>query len=230
MAEDALNQPDIPEAADHQADATNAFEKAEKQFDEILQMIADKQDQAPPPSSPGGSPPSLEDMLTMLKNEQKLAEQLGLSGRPLNVSIMRDWMNPSSSSGGGQSQASGRAAQQQANAAQRQANNAQRQGRGQRNRGNNFGRGRARGAGRGPAQFDPNADGEGEPGEPVGAGPRAPVESWNTLVSKLGDEIRQGRDNVPPEQYRQAIEHYFEQISETLPIVATPEKSSPPGN
>jgi hypothetical protein len=33
----------------------------------------------------------------------------------------------------------------------------------------------------------------------------------------LGDELRQGRDNVPPEQYRQAIEQYFNSISETVP-------------
>ncbi len=229
-AEDALKQPDIPEAAERQADTTNAFERAETEFDQMLQLMADLEDAAPPPTSPGQTP-GLDDLLTMLKNEQKAAEQLGLSGRPINVSIMNDWMNPSSSASGsgGQAQASGRAAQQQARATQQQARNAQQQARnaGQRNRGD-FNRNRNRGTpGRGRADADPNGD-EGDPGDPAGAGPAAPVQSWNTLVSKLGDEIRQGRDNVPPEQYRQAIEHYFEQISETLPISAAPESAPAP--
>ena len=55
-------------------------------------------------------------------------------------------------------------------------------------------------------------------------GPKPPASSWNTLVSQLGDEIRQGRDNSPPEQYRQAIEQYFTTISakpeETPPVAA----------
>src|SRR5205814_8767373 len=48
------------------------------------------------------------------------------------------------------------------------------------------------------------------------SGPKKPRKGWNTLVSQLGDELRQGRDNVPPEQYRQAIEQYFNTISEKI--------------
>jgi hypothetical protein len=36
--------------------------------------------------------------------------------------------------------------------------------------------------------------------------------------------LRQGRDKAPPEQYRQAIEQYFAQISR---VVAEQEKKSP---
>ena len=57
-------------------------------------------------------------------------------------------------------------------------------------------------------------------------GPKSPSNAWNTLASKLGDELRQGRDNVPPEQYRQAIEQYFNSISETMP--STPSTPSTP--
>ena len=53
------------------------------------------------------------------------------------------------------------------------------------------------------------------------SGPRRPSRSWNTLVSQLGDELRQGRDNIPPEQYRQAIEQYFNTISERIPAAAS---------
>ena len=54
------------------------------------------------------------------------------------------------------------------------------------------------------------------------SGPKRPSRSWNTLVSQLGDELRQGRDNIPPEQYRQAIEQYFNAISERIPAPASP--------
>jgi len=50
------------------------------------------------------------------------------------------------------------------------------------------------------------------------------LSDWNKLVSHLGDDLRQGRDKAPPEQYRQAIEQYFAQISR---VVAEQEKKSP---
>jgi hypothetical protein len=37
---------------------------------------------------------------------------------------------------------------------------------------------------------------------------------FNVLASQLLDELRQGRENMPPEQYRQAIEDYFRRLSE----------------
>jgi hypothetical protein len=55
------------------------------------------------------------------------------------------------------------------------------------------------------------------PGNSNEGGPKPPSNGWNTLASKLGDELRQSRDNVPPEQYRQAIEQYFNSISEAVP-------------
>ena len=43
--------------------------------------------------------------------------------------------------------------------------------------------------------------------------PRPPSVRWNTLASQLEDRLRQGRGLVPPEQYRRAIERYFELIA-----------------
>ena len=40
-----------------------------------------------------------------------------------------------------------------------------------------------------------------------------PERKWNTLGSKLEDHLRQGRGNLPPEQYRKAIEQYFESLA-----------------
>jgi hypothetical protein len=42
------------------------------------------------------------------------------------------------------------------------------------------------------------------------------LSDWNRLVSKLGDDVGQGRDKAPPEQYRRAIEQYFSQISSVV--------------
>jgi hypothetical protein len=45
------------------------------------------------------------------------------------------------------------------------------------------------------------------------ARPMATAAHWNTLGSRLEDAVRQGRGNMPPRQYRRAIERYFELIS-----------------
>ena len=37
---------------------------------------------------------------------------------------------------------------------------------------------------------------------------------WNTYVSELEDELRQGRETTPPESYRTAIDDYFKALSE----------------
>jgi hypothetical protein len=45
---------------------------------------------------------------------------------------------------------------------------------------------------------------------------RTKLSDWNRLVSRLHDDVGQGRDKAPPEQYRRAIEQYFAQISQTV--------------
>ena len=49
---------------------------------------------------------------------------------------------------------------------------------------------------------------------------------WNTLGSQLEDAIRQQRGNVPPAQYRQAIEQYFQQIAAGIDKAETPPATS----
>lgn len=39
------------------------------------------------------------------------------------------------------------------------------------------------------------------------------LDDWNVLASQLEDRLRQGQDQLPPEQYRRAIEQYFEELS-----------------
>ena len=42
---------------------------------------------------------------------------------------------------------------------------------------------------------------------------RVAGDDWNVLVSKLENELLQGRGNMAPEAYRRAIEQYFDEIS-----------------
>ena len=185
----------MKEAAAHQCQATNAFVKGEKQFDELLHLIIAKLDAAPPPGDPGRAK-SLEELLTELQDEKKAAEKLGAPCRPINVAVEKDWMKPGSGSSAQQARAQARAAQQQSQQATGKLQKTRDQAR--------------------KSAEQRVADLKATTAGPV-SGPKHATASWNTVVSKLGDEIRQGRDNVPPEQYRQAIEQYFNTISESLP-------------
>jgi len=217
-AVDALARKTLKDAVSRQEGATTAFAQAETQFDELLRLIVAKLDSAPPPTDPGRNP-TLEEMLAMLKDEKKAAESLGIPNRPINVQIMRDWLSPSSGSqqaGGGQGQSQDRA---QARAAQQQARDASRRA------------DRATDQARRDARLRANALTTTDPATAASSsqsGPKPPANAWNTLASKLGDELRQSRDNVPPEQYRQAIEQYFNSISETVPAAPPDSKDKNP--
>ena len=197
-AVDALSQKQVKEAASHQSGAVTAFATAEKQFDELLRLIIDKLDQAPPPTDPGGNK-SLEELLAMLQDEQKAIEGLGIPCRPINVSIQKDWLKAGSGSGQ-QAGARARAAQEQARLAAERAERLKEQAR--------------RLAQQRAAELAEDQRGP-------KSGPRKPGTSWNTLVSQLGEELRQGRESVPPEQYRLAIEQYFNAISDRVPTGVT---------
>ena len=190
-ATEALSRKTVPEAAGHQAAATNAFARGEKQFDELLNLIVAKLDAEPPPTDVG-EPPSLKEILAQLENEKKEYEKLGVPCRPINVQIEKDWMKPGS--GEKPNGAEVRAARAQAKEAEANAKKA-----------------------RDNALMDVEKEVEDlpQPEYPTPkVGPQPASRGWNTLASQLGDELRQGRDTVPPEQYRQAIEQYFNTISE----------------
>lgn len=191
-AMDDLSHKSVSQASGHQAAATNAFAKGEKQFDELLHLIIAKLDAEPPPSEPGQNK-TLEQMLAELKEEQKACEKLGVPCRPLNVQVLKDWMKPGSCSNPSEAQA--KASEKEAKKAAQRAEQMRREAK--------------RMAELRVEELPPV-----EHPRAKGAGPKPPPTSWNTLVSKLGDELRQGRDNVPPEQYRQAIEQYFTTIAE----------------
>jgi hypothetical protein len=190
-ATQALGQKTVPDAAKHQAQATNAFATGEQQFDDLLHLIIAKLDAEPAPTDPNPNK-SLEQILAMLNDEKKACEKLGIPCRPLNISIEKDWMKACSCPNGS---AQARAAQAQSKEAKAKAEKNQKQA-----------------AMLVKKEIDALPPAQ-HPNAPK-VGPKPAPTGWNTLVSQLGDELRQGRDNVPPEQYRQAIEQYFSTISE----------------
>ena len=173
-----------------------AFALAEQTFDELMRLIIAKMDEAPAPTD-AGQAPGLNDILSMLEDEMKAAENLGIPCRPLNIQLMTDWMKPGSGQGQGmgQGRAQAQAAQGQAQEAQEKAKQLEKDAR--------------QSAQKALAQAKEQL----AAAQPAEA--RARTEAWNKLASRLQKDLLQGRDNTPPEQYRQAIENYFKIISDS---------------
>ena len=202
-----LNDNDGSGAVEHQKIAIEHFATAEEQLDEIMDGIIKHLDSQPfnakPEITDDMKPQSLDELLALLDEEAKAAEGLGIPCcRPSNLIIEKDWTQPGSDpgSGGGSGGRSGRrsmqpsAQMQQARQANQRADKLQ-------------------------AQLKSSLDkmtqkGDGAKGrENKGIANDKPERKWNTLGSKLEDHLRQGRGNLPPEQYRKAIEQYFESLA-----------------
>ena len=117
--------------------------------------------------------------MSMLHDEMKANEGLGIPCRPINVQLMTDWMRPGQGQGQGQEKA-----RQLEKEARQSAQKALAEAKQQL-----------------AASQPPEAKARGE--------------AWNKLASRLQKDLLQGRDNTPPEQYRQAIENYFKIISDS---------------
>ena len=113
-------------------------------------------------------------------------EALGIPPRPNNINGEQDWLSPNSGGGGG---GLGGAAMGQAQQAMQNLNRLQQD---------------VRRANRRIKQTD---------GQNATRKNRRDRIRWNTLASELEEKLRQGRGHTPPEQYRRAIERYFETIT-----------------
>ena len=202
-----LNDNDGSGAVEHQKIAIEHFATAEEQLDEIMDGIIKHLDSQPfnakPEITDDMKPESLDELLALLDEEAKAAEGLGIPCcRPSNLIIEKDWTNPGSNpgSGGGGGGRSGRrsmqpsAQMQQARQANQRADKLQAQLKSSLNK---------------MTQKGDGATGR----ENKGVANDKPERKWNTLGSKLEDHLRQGRGNLPPEQYRKAIEQYFESLA-----------------
>lgn len=205
----AFGRKDVVAAADHQQLAVSGYAEAEQVFDDLLTKIEDSflRDGVAQAGAPGALPPmkTLEELLRALEDEEKALETLGLAciATATNLMLMLDWMSPEEGAGQGAGQGQGAGMGQgmsRAAIAQQMLQQAlQRMQQAGRISDQELARLRAE------AKRLASELGE-QPGE--GSGRR-----WDTLVSRLRRDLRQGRGTTPPEQYRAAIEDYFRTVA-----------------
>ncbi len=189
----ALHVDDFPRATERQLLAGGALDKAERLYDEMVKLAIAEMDKLPvqDPIAQLLDDPTLDELLAQLEQEQSMQELLGIPNRQSNLRIVDDWLR----SGSGVGVAMRRWMQQQMRRddqrTQRQIDQAYR-------------RAIAR------------ALKEAAPKPRIALPQRTKLSDWNRLVSQLNDDVGQGRDKAPPEQYRRAIEQYFAQISRVV--------------
>ncbi|HEX2477354.1 MAG TPA: Ig-like domain-containing protein, partial [Lacipirellulaceae bacterium] len=188
----ALHSNQLPRATQRQKAAGEALTKAEHAYDELMRLAIEELDKLPvqDPVADLLDDPTLDELLAQLEQELPIEELLGIPNRPSNLRIIGDWLRPGSGMGGGSGQMVMNQMRQDQERARQQLNRA-------------YQRALARAL---------------KEATPQRVAVQQPVKlsDWNRLVSKLGDDLRQGRDKAPPEQYRRAIEQYFTQISSVV--------------
>ena len=201
----ALHSNQLPRANDRQKAAGDALVKAEHAYDDLMRMAIEELDKLPvqDPVADLLDDPTLDELLAQLEQELPIQELLGIPQRPSNLRIIGDWLRPGGdnaiASGGGAPEMIMNQMRQDQERARQQLNQA-------------YQRAIAR------------ALKESTQVQKVEIPKATKLSDWNRLVSKLGDDLRQGRDKAPPEEYRRAIEQYFSQISR---VVAENEEESP---
>ncbi|HEX5470580.1 MAG TPA: hypothetical protein VFW73_01780, partial [Lacipirellulaceae bacterium] len=191
----ALHGNQLQRAVERQQAAGAGLVKSEKLYDELMRMTITEMDKLPvqDPIASLLDDPTLDELLAQLENEPELLELLGIHGRPTNLQIIDDWFRPgrNGGSGGGMGMLAMNQMQQHNRRAQQKLNQAYQ-----------------RAIARALKETKPKR---------IAAIPKSrKLSNWNKLVSHLADDLGQGRDKAPPEQYRQAIEQYFTLISNAV--------------
>jgi hypothetical protein len=196
----ALHSNQMPRATERQKSASGALAKSEKLYDELMRLAIAEMDKLPvqDPIASLLEDPTLDEILAQLEQELPIQELLGIPDRPSNLRIIGDWLRPNSGGNGGGARMASNQVRQDQQRMRRQLDRAYR-------------RAVAR-----ALKEEKNV-------RKVEI-PKTKMSDWNKLVSELGDDLRQGRDKAPPEQYRRAIEQYFAEISRA---VADQEKQAP---
>ena len=190
----ALRKSDLKSTSRHEQDAVTGLATAEELFDEIIKLAIQELDKAPvqDPIASLLDDPTLDELLAMLENERDFADLLGIPNRPSNLQIIGDWLR--NGSGGAGAPMVRAFIQQQEEEARRKMQR---------------------------AYQDALARALKENQELSAAARRrlvskGPLSDWNVLASQLEDALLQSRGQMPPEQYRKAIEQYFSEISKEL--------------
>ena len=188
----ALRTPDIARTTLKQRQAGEALVRAEAQFDDLMRMAIAELDKLPvqDPISDLLDDPTLDELLAQLEQELPLGELLGIPERPSNLQVVDDWLKPGGTPGGG------------SGGGQMAMNQMQRNDQAMRQK---LDKAYERAVAR--------ALKEAKNTKSIEIPKSAVLSDWNQLASKLGDELQQGRDKTPSEQYRRAIEQYFAHIS-----------------
>jgi hypothetical protein len=184
----ALRGNQMPRVTQLQQAAYEGLVAAETAFDEMMRLAMIELDKLPVQDPIAGllNDPTLDELLAALEQERALAELLGIPPRPSNLQIVGDWMRPGSGPGQGMAR-----------------NQLRQRGERARNR-----------LDRSYREAIARALNEENNRQPIVTSMPGANVNWNTLVAELGDELQQGRDKAPPEQYRQAISQYFNEISQ----------------
>jgi hypothetical protein len=191
----ALRGDDFPRAVDRQAAAEKALVRAEQLYDEMIKLVIKEMDELPvqDPIANLLDDPTLDELLAQLEQELPLEELLGVPPRQSNLRIVSDWLRP-----GGNISMGGRGGQW----LMQQLRNDDQQARQRLERAYRLAVARALK--------------ESTSSRKIAIPKQTKLSDWNRLVSRLNDDVGQGRDKAPPEQYRRAIEQYFAQISHTV--------------
>jgi hypothetical protein len=198
----SLRSNQLPRAVDRQQAADAALGTAEEVYDDLMRLTIEELDKLPvqDPIADLLDDPTLDELLAMLEQEPPLAELLGIPGRPSNLRIVDDWMQPG---GGGMSMGAGM--QMLMNQMQQDQQRARQR----------LDRNYRRAIARALKEATPRRT-----AQPAGS---VELSDWNRLASQLSDDLQQGRDKAPPEQYRRAIAHYFDHISRSVAESASSE-------
>lgn len=199
----SLSRERMPEAHQRVQAAMGAFEKAETVFDELMRAIIDELDKVPPqdPIASLLDDPTLDELLADLENEGQLREVLGIPCRPSNLRIIGDWLLPGNRANGGLG-VGGNGNGGMSRMIIKQIT--QRAERNRRRAHATYRRAIARALKEQEAAANTSSRDQSAVGTEV---------MWNTLLGKLESGLMQGDDDLPPEEYRRAIEQYLSRIS-----------------
>lgn len=191
----ALEREAWPRLAQRQQAAGKGLTEAERLFDEMLKLAIAELDDMPvqDPIAQLLQEPTLDDILRELENQLELPENLGIPRRRNNIQVIDDWLRPGSGGSGGNS---GRMIARQMQSDEMRMRRAAREARREALR-------RIK-EGRKVQVMAPKRSKK----------PKVDSTDWNVLVSKLDDDLLQGRDKLPPEKYRAAIEQYYSLIND----------------
>ena len=186
----SLRGDDFPRTVERQQAAETALVKAEQLYDEMIKLAIQEMDKLPvqDPIANLLDDPTLDELLAQLEQELPLEELLGVPPRSSNLRIIDDWLRGD----GGISMGGRRWLMQQFR--------------------NDDQRARQR-LDRAYRLAVARALKESASSRKIVVPKRTKLSDWNRLVSRLSDDVGQGRGKAPPEQYRRAIEQYFAQIS-----------------